>query len=174
MQRIDATTAADLVRQGAMFVDIRDRDEFAREHIPGAYHRPLAQLQALPGEAAGSRIVIFHCRSGMRTAGNVDRLGMAAGDGCTAYILEGGIDAWKRAGFAVERDPAQPLELQRQVQIAAGGLIVLGALLGFTVAPAWFLLPTAIGGGLVFAGVTGFCGLARLLVRMPWNRRLRT
>ena len=173
MQRIDAATAAGLVRQGARFVDIRDRDEFAREHIPGACHRPLAQLDALPGEASGARVVIFHCRSGVRTAGNADTLGKLAGDGCSAYLLDGGIDAWKRAGFAVERDVAQPLELHRQVQIAAGSLVLLGAILGFTVAPIWHGLSAAIGAGLVFAGVSGFCALARVLVLLPWNRSLR-
>ena len=174
MQRIDAVHAAGLVRQGAMFVDIRDRDEFAREHIPGACHRPLAQLDTLPQEADTAQVVIFHCRSGMRTAGHVERLSRAAGDACIAYVLEGGIDAWKQAGFPVERDTRQPLELNRQVQIAAGALILLGAALGFTLAPAWHWLSAAIGTGLVFAGISGFCGLARVLVLLPWNRALRT
>lgn len=173
MERIDATAAAALVQSGALLVDIRDRDEHAREHIPGACHRPLPVLaqSPLPGTASG--IVVFHCRSGMRTASNAPALSAAAGNHCTAYLLDGGIDAWKRAGLPVEHDASQPLELNRQVQIAAGALIVLGATLGFTVSPAWHALPAAIGAGLVFAGVSGFCGLARVLVRLPWNRALR-
>ena len=174
MQRIDAQAAADLVRRGAVLVDIRERDEFAREHIPGARHRPLAGLDTLPAEAGDAQVVIFHCRSGRRTAGNADALRRVAGDGCTAYLLDGGIDAWKQAGLPVARDAAQPLELNRQVQIAAGSLVLLGAILGFTVAPAWHGLSAAIGAGLVFAGVSGFCGLARVLVWLPWNRALRT
>ena len=89
---------------------------------------------------------------------------------CDAYVLEGGLDAWKKAGLPVLADASQPLELQRQVQIAAGSLIVLGAVLGATVSPWFHALSGFVGAGLVFAGVSGFCGLARVLMRMPWNR----
>ena len=59
----------------------------------------------------------------------------------------------------------------RQVQIAAGTLILIGALLGTVVAPAWFGLSAFVGAGLLFAGISGFCGMARLLMLAPWNRR---
>ena len=88
-----------------------------------------------------------------------------------AYILEGGLDAWKSAGLPVVKDASQPLELQRQVQIAAGAMIVLGFVLGISVSPWFHLLSGFVGAGLMFAGISGFCGLARLLVRMPWNRK---
>jgi hypothetical protein len=56
------------------------------------------------------------------------------------------------------------------VQIAAGSLVVLGIVLGFAIHPAFFGLSALMGAGLTFAGVTGFCGMARLLSIMPWNR----
>lgn len=171
MKRIDAATAAKLVAEGAVLVDIRERDEYAREHVPGARHHPLAQVDGA-SPAPDARALIFHCRSGMRTSANVDALRACIGD-CDAYLLEGGLDAWKRAGLPIERDVAKPLELNRQVRIAAGSLVLLGALLGIFVAPAWSWLPAAIGAGLVFAGASGFCGLARVLVHMPWNRATR-
>lgn len=87
-------------------------------------------------------------------------------------MLEGGIDAWKAAGLEVEQDPTQPLELQRQVMIAAGSLVLLGVLLGYALSPWLFLLSGFVGAGLIFAGISGFCGMALLLQRMPWNRRL--
>ena len=90
---------------------------------------------------------------------------------CEAYILEGGINAWKAAGLDVVADPSQPLELQRQVQIGAGAMILLGVILGYTVAPGLFLISAFVGAGLMVAGITGFCGLARLLMLMPWNKR---
>ena len=59
----------------------------------------------------------------------------------------------------------------RQVQIVAGSLVVIGVLLGLLVAPGWFGFAAFVGAGLTFAGVTGFCGMARLLMLAPWNRR---
>jgi Protein of unknown function (DUF2892) len=39
------------------------------------------------------------------------------------------------------------------------------------VAPDFYALSGFVGAGLLFAGVSGFCGMARLLAVMPWNRR---
>lgn len=155
-----------LLEQGALLVDIRAADEYAREHIPGARHIALETLErAAP--IAGDDVVIFHCRSGNRTQMNAARLA-----GCVpgqARILEGGLDAWKQAGFPVQKDAGQPLEMQRQVQIAAGSMVLLGTLLSVFVSP-WFLLLTGfVGCGLMFAGISGFCGLARVLMKAPWN-----
>ena len=85
-------------------------------------------------------------------------------------MVEGGLDAWKKAGLPVVADRRQPLELQRQVQIGAGSLAFLGTLLGLMVSPWFFGVPLFVGAGLITAGVTGFCGLARLLLHAPWNR----
>ncbi len=154
--------------QGAVLVDIRNRDEHAREHIPGAVLWPVAQLaQPLPkGEA---KAVVFHCRSGARTQAHAAALAAAAG--CDAYLMDGGLEAWKRAGLPVHTDRRQPIELMRQVQIAAGSLVLAGVMLAATASPYWLLLCGFVGAGLVFAGISGFCGMARLLARMPWNRR---
>lgn len=151
----------------AVLVDIREADEFARSHIPGARSVPLSGWDgaALP---AGAGEVIFTCRSGMRTAGACDRL--AARVSGPAYVLEGGLDGWRAAGLPVATDARAPLELMRQVQIAAGSLVLLGVVLGFLVAPGWFGLAAFVGAGLTFAGATGFCGMARLLMFAPWNR----
>ena len=163
---IDATRARALVEKGAVLVDIREADERAREHVPGARHNPLSRLS--PVDAPPGGVVIFHCRSGARTAANAARLADAAA--CDAYILEGGMDAWKRAGLPVAARKGQPIEIMRQVQITAGSLVLLGVILGFTVSPAWFGLSGFIGAGLTFAGISGWCGMARMLALMPWNR----
>jgi rhodanese-related sulfurtransferase len=86
--------------------------------------------------------------------------------------MEGGIEAWRRAGLAVEVDRRQPLDLMRQVQLAAGGLVLLGVALGFLAGPGFFALAAFVGAGLMLAGATGWCGMARLLRHMPWNRRM--
>jgi hypothetical protein len=51
--------------------------------------------------------------------------------------------------------------------------VLLGVVLGLSVHPAFFGLSAFVGAGLTFAGVSGFCGMARLLAIMPWNRAAR-
>ncbi|MDW8399764.1 MAG: DUF2892 domain-containing protein, partial [Acetobacteraceae bacterium] len=82
------------------------------------------------------------------------------------------LEAWKAAGLPVAEDRRQPIELMRQVQIAAGSLVLVGVLLGALLHPGFFALSGFVGAGLVFAGATGTCGLAQLLRLMPWNRGL--
>src|SRR3546814_12253779 len=112
----------------------------------------------------------LHCRSGARTGANAARLVAATGAPC--YVLEGGIDAWRRAGLEVAADRRQPLELMRQVQLAAGGLVLLGVALGFLVGPGLFALSAFVGAGMMLAGATGWCGMARLLRHIPLNLRV--
>ena len=152
---------------GARLIDIRGADEHARERIPGAINVPVDRIVDL---RCDGRPVVFHCRSGMCTAAHAGQLGAAAGD-VPAYILEGGIDAWRQAGQPIVTDRSKPLEIMRQVQITAGALVLIGVVLGLFVAPAFLGLSAFVGAGLMFAGVTGWCGMANLLRVMPWNRR---
>jgi rhodanese-related sulfurtransferase len=170
LKTISPERAAELVRAGAVLVDIREADEHARERIPGAHHRALSLLDKAGVMRAGDRVLIFHCRSGARTKANAARLNASA-NGCETYVLEGGLDAWKKAGLPVALDRSQPIDIMRQVQIAAGSLVLIGVLLGALVAPGFYALSALVGAGLTFAGLTGFCGMARLLALMPWNRR---
>lgn len=157
------------IEAGALLVDIREADEHAREKIPGAMNVPLSRIGDV---AALGRPLVFHCRSGMRTAANADALHAAAG-GAPCHLLEGGIDGWRQAGLPTALDRKQPLELMRQVQIGAGLLTLLGVVLGFLVHPGFFGLSAFVGAGLTMAGATGWCGMALLLRRMPWNRALQ-
>jgi len=62
------------------------------------------------------------------------------------------------------------LSLERQVQIAIGSLLVLKVFLGFSVHELFFALTAMIGIGLIVAGTTRWCGMARLIAHLPWNR----
>lgn len=165
LSTISPAEAKRLIDEGAVLVDVREADEHLRERIPGARNAPLSRLEQL---GAGSRPVVFHCKSGARTLANAGRLSAAAG--AEAYVIEGGLDAWRRAGLPVERDERRPIEIMRQVQITAGSLVLLGVALGYGVNPAFYALSGFIGAGLIFAGVSGWCGMAKLLALMPWNR----
>jgi rhodanese-related sulfurtransferase len=165
---IDAPEANRLVKSGkAVLVDIREPAEHAREHIAGAALAPLSRFE--DGCFASSAApVIFHCQSGNRTRTNEARLA-----GCGArevLVLKDGLNGWKAAKLPTVLDRAKPIELQRQVQIAAGALVLIGQALAVSASP-WFAgLSAFVGAGLVFAGSTGWCGMAKLLAAMPWNR----
>jgi rhodanese-related sulfurtransferase len=155
----------------AVLVDIREPAEHAREAIPGAELHSLSTLDVSALSKLGGAnapALIFHCQSGMRTAGNASRL-RACGVP-EAYILQGGLSGWKAAGYPTRIDRTKPIELQRQVQIAAGLLIITGLLLAWLVSPLFLGLSAFVGAGLVFAGISGWCGMARVLALMPWNR----
>lgn len=167
---LNPNEVADRLKHGrAVLVDIREPDEFARRRVKGAHSRPLSLFEQSRVGMEPGRDVVFACRSGRRTAANCDRL-QAVVDG-DAFVLEGGLDAWAAAGLPLEEDRKAPLELMRQVQIAAGLLVLLGVGLGFAVSPAFFGVSAFVGAGLAFAGVSGFCGMARVLAVMPWNQR---
>jgi rhodanese-related sulfurtransferase len=170
LQTISPVRAAELVCEGAVMIDIRETDEYAREHIPGARHHALSRIDVESPIRNGDEVLVFHCRSGTRTKGNAPRLS-ALSSNCETYILEGGLDAWKKAGLPVTLDRSQPIDIMRQVQIVAGSLVLLGVVLGVLVAPGFYVLSGLVGAGLMFAGATGFCGMARLPAFMPWNRR---
>jgi rhodanese-related sulfurtransferase len=169
LQRLKPEEAGRRLADGrAVLIDIREADEFARRRIGGALSRPLSGLQGEGVARSDAREVIFTCRTGMRTGANEGRLAMIGGG--KAYVLEGGLDAWVAAGLPLEIDEKAPLEMMRQVQIVAGLLVLTGVTLGLLVSP-WFLgVAGFVGAGLTFAGVSGFCGMARLLAFAPWNR----
>jgi rhodanese-related sulfurtransferase len=160
---------AERLRQGrATLVDIREPDEYARRHVAGALSRPLSGFEKAHLKIEAGRDVVFTCRMGGRTAANCDRLA-AAVDG-EAFVLEGGVDGWAAAGLPLQVDRKAPIEIMRQVQIVAGSLVLLGVVLGFLANPGFFGLSAFVGAGLTFAGLSGFCGMARLLALAPWNR----
>ncbi|MBS0246645.1 MAG: sulfurtransferase [Proteobacteria bacterium] len=106
MKTITADRAAELVKAGATLIDIRERHEYASENIPGARHHALSQIGPDSVLRAGDTVLIYHCKSGGRTAMNAGRLAAAAGN-CEVYVMGGGIEAWKRAGFATSARPAR-------------------------------------------------------------------
>lgn len=169
---LSPSEAASLVDAGhALLVDVREADEFASRHIPGSLSLPLSLPDNGPLACGMDSSLIFTCQTGRRTNANSGRL-LARVPGGSAFVLDGGVDGWARAGLPIAgREAAQALPIMRQVQIAAGLLVLTGVLLSIFVAPPWIALAGFVGAGLSFAGMTGWCGMAQLLGMMPWNRR---
>ncbi|MFN5698868.1 MAG: rhodanese-like domain-containing protein [Cyanobacteriota bacterium] len=166
----DRVSAQDLANQigggRVTVIDVREPMEYASGHIAGSLNVPLARL---PQADLPQGPLVLVCQSGNRSAKGVQTL-LRRGHGQAIADLEGGLPSWQQAGLPVRRLQNAPLPLMRQVQIAAGSLVLLGLILSNTVAPAWILLTWFVGAGLTFAGITGFSGMARLLALMPWNR----
>jgi rhodanese-related sulfurtransferase len=156
-------------REPAPFVlDVRSALEFESEWIEGARLIPLDELDGRLDEIPDQADVIVVCRTGVRATIAAEALARA---GRRPRVLEGGMRAWRRARLPV-REGRKRLPVDRQVQLIAGVMVLAGVTLGTLVNP-WFLALSAFfGAGLTFAGATGTCGLALVLLKMPWNRPL--
>ncbi len=168
VKTISPTEAKQLVQNGAILIDIRSAEEYRRERIDGALNVSADQLPNALLQLGQGKVFVFYCLSGTRTQMNKNLLEDSVSH--DAYIVEGGLNNWKREGLTTEKNASEPISIFRQVQIIAGSLILLGCLLGYLVSPKFFLLAGFVGAGLVFAGVSGFCGMAVLLMKMPWNK----
>ena len=172
LREIDAVTAKTWLDEGkARLFDIREADEFHREHIAGAQLAPQATLEGTVSsrDEARTLIAIFHCNSGQRTREAAPRI--LDCDYLEAYALKGGLAGWKAAGLTTELNRKAPISLQRQVQITAGSMVVIGLLLAWLISPWFALLSGFVGAGLIFAGLSNTCALARILALLPYNRR---
>jgi rhodanese-related sulfurtransferase len=167
MVRTSPAEAKRLVdEENALLVDIREPEEFAGEHIEGARLEPLSVLPFLPLDPDRERPAVFYCYSGQRANDNVAILegrGFAA-----AYLVEGGLEGWGKAGLPVVRR-AVPLPMPRQIQMLAGSMVFVFSLLSFFI-PAFAGLTLFVGAGMIYAGYSGNCVAAKLLAQMPWNR----
>ena len=152
------------------YIDVRTPGEFGEVHIPGSINIPLPDITKRAAElthAAANKQIVLVCRTGGRAKKAQEELQRCGVKSCE--ILEGGVVAWQQAGRPVERGRTA-ISLERQVRIAAGSLVVIGTTLGVFVHPWLLAIPSFIGAGLVFSGVTDTCGMGLLLARMPWNR----
>lgn len=86
----------------AIIIDVREENEWQEQHIPGAIHIPIAQLNTKLNvlEEYKNTPVITQCKSGRRSAQAAVQL-KAAGFN-KIYNLDGGILAWNKAGLATE------------------------------------------------------------------------
>jgi len=152
-------------------LDVRTPGEFATAHVGGAKLVPLDDLDpsaVLRERGAGEVPLYVLCQSGGRARKAIEKLERAGVGGCV--LVEGGTQGWTDAGLPVVRGQSKVLPLMRQVQIVVGFISAAGALLALMVNPLFAIIPLVIGSGLLFAGLTGICGLALLLAKMPWNR----
>ena len=156
---------------GARLIDVRTPGEHRAEHVAGAELIPMDELDAAAIASRARAPIWLLCRTGRRARDVGEKLLAAGAD--DVRVVEGGLEAWREAGLATVRGKGA-ISLERQVRIAAGALVLLGVALAWLVHPAFIAVAAFVGAGLVFAGVTDYCGMAMLLAKLPWNRRRAT
>ncbi len=149
-------------------IDVRTPGEFESVHIAGSYNVPLDLLREHRDEIRShlDEHVILVCQSGQRAAQAENAL--RDGGLANVHILEGGMNGWQGAGFAVNRG-AQRWDLQRQIRFVAGTIVTL-SLLASIVVPGMKWVAFAIGAGLTITAITNTCLMGMLLAKLPYNR----
>lgn len=150
-----------------LVVDVRTPGEYTSKHIVGVANIPLDKIGDHREELKKYDTVYVHCNTGNRSGQacmQLDELGLN-----NVVNVSGGLADWQEQGFSVAKGDGVAIPLMRQVQIAAGGLVLLGVVLGWLVHPGLYGLAAFVGAGLTFAGLTGTCMMAKLLGKMPWN-----
>lgn len=176
MSTITVNALNKLLREqpGLNLIDVRTPVEYAEVHVEEAKNVPLNELNV--GEVYEThrlkldQPVYILCRSGQRAARAAEQF--PKNGVSQAVVVEGGTQAWIESGLPVERGLVKTISLERQVRIGAGSLVLTGVLLGTFVHPGFFGISAFVGAGLVFAGITDWCGMGLLLARAPWNRKV--
>ncbi|MER6098620.1 rhodanese-like domain-containing protein [Streptomyces sp. NPDC001728] len=170
IQSITPAVLHRLVQEGRAprLLDVRTPGEFRTAHIPGSYNVPLSTLREHRAELRShlDEEVVLVCRSGQRAKEAEQALAQAGLP--NLRVLEGGITAWEAASAPVKRGPER-WDMERQVRLVAGSVVLATGLIGIAV-PGAHLVGTAIGAGLTYAALSNSCAMGVLLSKLPYNR----
>lgn len=168
--RIDHTTLDTKLKEpdhDRVLIDVRSQDEHLSGTIPGATCIPHDQITENLSQIPKDKEILLFCRSGGRSSKakeTLKNLGYT-----NIKDLEGGFTAWAESGKPIQQQ-RKCISIQRQVMLVAGSLITISMLLGYFYDYLFYALAAFVGLGLMFAGISGFCGMALLLESMPWNK----
>jgi len=153
---------------GAQVLDVREYSEYQAERLGNSILVSISQFDKFISRVDLKRDVFVLCDTGSRAKKAFSRL---IDLGCEkAIMVDGGLKAWKKAGYSTERFDTKVWSMERQVRCTAGGMILLGILLAVTAHPFFLGIAVFVGAGLIFSAVTDTCGMAMILGRMPWNK----
>jgi glyoxylase-like metal-dependent hydrolase (beta-lactamase superfamily II)/rhodanese-related sulfurtransferase len=162
---------AQLARERALtLIDVRTPGEFDSLRVAGSINIPLDRLDAASLKARLSTDEAVYCICQTGTRSQIAARLLREGGFPHVVHVDGGTNAWMAAGLPVERGTRNVLPLDRQVRIAAGALVVAGVAGGALAHPGWYALSALVGAGLLYAGITGQCGMTLLFSRLPWNQ----
>jgi rhodanese-related sulfurtransferase len=163
-----------------ILVDVRPAHEHRHENIQANhlslddYRQSLAVNQSVKANqsqlnSSQQPYVVLYCSAAIRSVEIAKELAQQYPNQLF-YILKDGINAWKKEALPLTKSKSFYLPISQQVQIAIGLILLIINLLAYLFGSAWFVLTAIMGVGLFLAGVTGFCGLAIVISKMPWNR----
>jgi rhodanese-related sulfurtransferase len=148
-------------------IDVRDRTDFAAgseanvcwpvNEINGSSVSEFVREQKLSPD----KTVVLLCARGMRAQQAAEKLRALLPN--PIAVVEGGHAALAAPG-------KQTMSIERQVRIAAGAIVLVGLVGSQLLHPAFLLLSAFMGCGLMFSGITDWCGLGLLMMKMPWNK----
>ena len=171
MKNVDAKTLKQWLSDGeAIVIDVRESAEHTANNIPEASLCPLGELDKKKSNFPKNKKIVMHCKTGKRGSLACQKL-LEIYPELDVYNLQGGIEAWEIAGFTTKKSKSWILPLDQQVQLTIGILLIMGSVLAYYVSPLFNLLTGFLGGGLTFAGLSGSCGMAKLIAKMPWNKK---
>ena len=148
-------------------IDVRESGEFLASAIPGAIHMPLSTIDPQGVDALDASRVVVYCLSGVRAAQAAQAIQASTK---SVYVLSGGIRAWQAQGGAVHTRRVIRFTIMQQVQMVVGAGVVSGWVLAQVHHPYWIAMSVGMGTGLLIAGLSGWCGMAKVLAKLPWNR----
>lgn len=173
MKHVNISTFKEVIESEANnstvdFINVCTPAEYKETHIKGVRNVPLDTLAERFNELNGKTTVYIHCRSGNRGRQAIETLEKL---GVTAELVnvEGGLLAWQEAGLETGSHTNR-LPIMRQVFIGAGSLVLLSLVLGHFINYYYLLISLFVSLGLLVSGLTGWCGMALLLSKMPWNK----
>lgn len=173
MKHISVDTFKEVIQSEANnstidFINVCTPAEYNEQHIKGVRNLPLDTLKNNISDLNKKQTIYIHCRSGNRGRQAIETLQNL---GVTAELVnvEGGLMAWQEAGYATASFTSR-LPIMRQVFIGAGSLVLLGLFFGYFINQTYLLISLFVSLGLLTSGITGWCGMAILLSKMPWNK----
>ncbi len=153
-------------------IDVRQPLEYRTCHAVGAELYPIDRLM---GDGVIDRTdfgvgkeeeIMVICQHGGRSNDVAEAL---EEHGYTnVRVVEGGTSAWDEQGLPTRKE--EVMDLQRQTYIAAGSLIIFTVLMSILRGRFWSLFTLALGGGLLYGGISGDCRMSKILAQLPVNQ----
>jgi rhodanese-related sulfurtransferase len=158
-----------------VLIDVRSQMEYQTKHIKNSFNIPLDDISIervsrlfTEHELPKDGCVYLICKSGRRSKMAQQKLEDLPR---SIICIDGGIDDMEiDRSLQFNHSSSKVISLERQVRIAIGSFTVTGVILGSFVHPAGYFLSAFVGIGLMFSGITDWCGMGLLIAKMPWNK----